>query len=84
MADGIVQVPPDSSGKKIDTTELVNASGATVERQRVAIPDVVIVDSDFLRMLLVEVRIQTMILAAAFEVPDIDIDILRSQIDPAA
>jgi hypothetical protein len=38
MADGIVQVQPDSSGKKVDTSELtVNAQ--TVERQRVVLSD---------------------------------------------
>ena len=38
MADGFVQVAPDSSGKKIDTVELT-ASGQLVERQRVALGD---------------------------------------------
>ena len=38
MADGLVQVPPDSTGKKVDTTELtVNAQ--TVERQRINLAD---------------------------------------------
>lgn len=38
MADGIVQVPPDSTGKIIDASELtVNAK--TVERQRVVLAD---------------------------------------------
>lgn len=38
MADGIVQVAPDSTGKKVDTSELtVNAQ--TVERQRVVLAD---------------------------------------------
>lgn len=34
MADGLVQVPPDSTGKKVDTTELTVGAN-TVERQRV-------------------------------------------------
>jgi hypothetical protein len=38
MADGTVQVPPDGTGKKIDTSELT-VGGNTVERQRVVIAD---------------------------------------------
>ena len=33
--DGYVQVLPDNSGKLIDTTELTNNEGQTVERQRI-------------------------------------------------
>lgn len=36
MADGLVQVAPDSTGKKVDTTEIVVGAN-TVERQRVVI-----------------------------------------------
>jgi len=39
MADGFVQVPPDQSGKLIDTSQIVDGSGLTVQRQRVAIGD---------------------------------------------
>lgn len=38
-ADATVQVQPDSTGKKIETSELVRADDAVVERQRVAIGD---------------------------------------------
>lgn len=38
MSDGVVQVPPDSSGKKVDTSELT-VSAQTVERQRVVLAD---------------------------------------------
>lgn len=34
MADGLIQVPTDSTGKKVDTTELTVGSN-TVERQRI-------------------------------------------------
>lgn len=34
MTDGYVQVSPDSTGKKVDTSE-ITVGGATVERQRV-------------------------------------------------
>ncbi len=39
--DGVVQVPPDSSGKKIDTSELTRSDGVgtVVERQRIVIGD---------------------------------------------
>jgi hypothetical protein len=39
MTDGTVQVPPDSSGKKIDTAELTRPDTTVVERQRVVIAD---------------------------------------------
>lgn len=38
MADGIVQVAPDSTGKKVDTSELTVGAN-TVERQRIVIAD---------------------------------------------
>ena len=38
MADGIVQVAPDSTGKKVDATELT-VNSQTVERQRVNLAD---------------------------------------------
>ncbi len=39
MADGKVVVPPDSSGKSIDTSELTRSDGTVVERQRVSLAD---------------------------------------------
>jgi hypothetical protein len=39
MADGKVVVPPDSSGKAIDTSELTRSDGTVVERQRIVIGD---------------------------------------------
>ncbi len=39
MADGTVQLAPDSTGKRVDTSEQVNALGQVVERQRVALGD---------------------------------------------
>lgn len=39
MADGVVQVAPEGSGKKIDVAELTRADTTIVERQRVAIGD---------------------------------------------
>ena len=38
MADGIVQVAPDSTGKKIDSSE-ITVGANTVERQRINIAD---------------------------------------------
>ena len=35
--DGIVQVQPDSTGAKIDTSELTREDGTIVDRQRVVI-----------------------------------------------
>lgn len=39
MADGQVQVLPDSTGKIIDTSELTRESGTVVERQRIVLAD---------------------------------------------
>jgi hypothetical protein len=36
MADGIIQVPPDSTGKLVDTSE-ITVAGQSVERQRIVI-----------------------------------------------
>jgi hypothetical protein len=38
MADGLVQVAPDSTGKKIDTSEIIVGAN-TVERQRIVVAD---------------------------------------------
>lgn len=38
MADGVVQVAPDSTGKKVDTAE-ITVGANTVERQRIVIAD---------------------------------------------
>ena len=39
MADGVVQVQPDSTGKKVDSSELARADGTLVERQRIVFAD---------------------------------------------
>ena len=39
MVDGTVTVAPDSTGKRIDTSEITRASGVVIERQRVVIGD---------------------------------------------
>lgn len=39
MSDGYVVVPPDSTGKKIDTSELTKPDTTVVERQRVVLAD---------------------------------------------
>lgn len=39
MADGKVIIPPDSTGKGIDTSELTRSDGTVLERQRVSLGD---------------------------------------------
>lgn len=39
VTDQVVQVAPDSTGKKIDNSELTRDDGTVVERQRVNISD---------------------------------------------
>lgn len=38
-SDGTVQLPPDSTGKNLDTTEITRLDATVVERQRVEVPD---------------------------------------------
>ena len=45
MSDAFVIVAPDSTGKKIDTSELTQDGGSVVERQRVVHGDPSIVDA---------------------------------------
>lgn len=37
--DGFIQVPADSVGKKVDTTEITRTDDVVVERQRVEVRD---------------------------------------------
>lgn len=39
MADAFVQIAPDGTGKKVDTSEITRADGTIVERQRMVIGD---------------------------------------------
>ena len=39
MADGYIQIAPDSTGKKVDNAELTRKDGTVVERQRVVLSD---------------------------------------------
>jgi hypothetical protein len=77
--DGYVQVPPDSSGKKIDSTELSTTVG-TVERQRVDIPGKVEISGDILTQILIEQRIQNLLLKQAFDIRD-NLASLRTEIN---
>ena len=77
--DGYVQVPPDQSGKKIDTAELTRADASVVERQRVEIPDTIKIDSEMERLILIELRVQNVLLAQAFGITD-DLDSLRNSL----
>lgn len=39
MSDGSVQIQPESTGKKVDTSELTRNDGSVVERQRASLAD---------------------------------------------
>ena len=67
MADGFIQVPTDSIGKKVDVEELTRADGTVVERQRLKLPDPVWVDGDVMRLLLVENQLHSFLLAQILE-----------------
>ncbi len=38
-ADGVIQIPPASTGLKVDTSELTRADGTVIERQRIVLGD---------------------------------------------
>ena len=83
MVDGIVQVPAlgpsDIPGKKVDVNELTRPDGSVVERQRLEIPAPVTIDGDLLRLLLIETRLHTVLMAQAFGITD-DLDRMRNDI----
>lgn len=59
MSDGYVQVAPDSTGAKIDTTEVIRPDGTTVDRQRVSISEDDQIDqkrNDLLSAILAELK----------------------------
>lgn len=79
MADGFIQVPPDSGGKKVETTERARADGSIVERQRMEIPAGVTVGGDVILHMLIELRLISILLSQEFGVND-DLNQLRSDI----
>ncbi len=84
MTQGYIQVPPDiTGGKRVDATELLNENQVTVERQRVEIPDGVEAKGDLLTQMLIEQRVQNIILQQGLQVQD-DIDALRNDLSDIA
>ncbi len=74
MADGVVQLPPDSTGKKLDTLEIVRLDTTTVERQRVDAPDATVLlaqIAETLTLLLAEQKATRQIMAIAFDLEDV-------------
>jgi hypothetical protein len=82
MADGVVQVQPDSTGKYIDTTEFVRPDLKTVERERVDIPDSVAITNDTLLAILVELQVISLLLAQGFAFKD-ELEALRETVRSA-
>jgi hypothetical protein len=78
---GYVQVPADSSGKRVDTAEFTRHDGLTIERQNVGVPDIVTIDADVLRLLLIEARLISHLIAQACNITD-NLDTLRNDLDP--
>lgn len=56
MADGIIQVPPDSTGKKVDTSEVTRQDGVVVQRQRMIMADDETGTNSLLHELILEIR----------------------------
>lgn len=81
MPDAYVEVPPDSTGKKIDVNEVQTVAG-TVERQRMEIPDTVEVGGDVLGQILVELRVISTVLTIAFQIQD-ELDDIRNMVEGA-
>lgn len=70
-----VQVPPDSTGKKLETTKIKTGGpdDSEYERQRMDVPDLGPQVNDFLRLILIELRVQSVLQASAFEtIADLD------------
>lgn len=76
-----IRVPTDSTGKKVETTKIRagDLDGAEYERQRMEVPDLGPMVTDFLRLMLIEMRVQSMILSEAFE-QTADLDQMRGSI----
>lgn len=76
-----IQVPADSTGKKVETTKIRagDLDGTEYERQRMELPDLGPLVTDVLRLILIEMRVQSMLMAEAFEVV-IDLDHMRGSI----
>jgi hypothetical protein len=56
MADGYIQVPADSVGKKVATTEYTRPDGTVVERQQVLIGDRESRVEELLEQLILEIQ----------------------------
>ncbi len=83
MVDGYIQVPTDGAGKRVDADQITNRDNLTVYRQRVTIPDEVSVSSETLAQVLVEQRIQNLLLVQGFGLTG-DIDGLRDELSDVA
>lgn len=77
MAEGYVQAPADNTGKKVDSTELTNSTGSTVERLRMVVPDGMNVSGSALELLLLEYQITNTLIAQAFGL-DADLQAMRN------
>lgn len=77
MSDGYVQAPADNAGKLVDSDEITNINGTTVERLRVAVPDGMNVSGDVLDAILKEMRLTNDLLAQAFGLGS-DVEVLRN------
>jgi hypothetical protein len=76
--DGYIQVPADSTGKKVDTLELATSAG-TVERQRIDVPSYVFVSGDLLANAVLDLRLQSILLAQGLNL-SVDLDDVRNGI----
>ena len=77
-----IQVPADSSGKKIETKRILtgDANATEYQRQSMDIPDLGLEVGDYLRLILTELRVITVVLTEGFEAP-FDVRQLRSDIE---
>lgn len=86
--DAFVQVAADGAGKKIATEEFTRNDGSVVEQQLVLPADPVTgrpLDAPpwaefdgLLRLVLVELRLQTSLIATEFRITEHDVDMLRN------
>lgn len=75
--DQFIQVPADSTGKKVETSELIRPDGTVVERQRMELP-ALLSATELLSELLAETRITNQLLARVLDMGTDELLDLRS------
>lgn len=78
--DSYIQVPADDVGKKVEAVKIKrgDVAGTEVERQVMSLPEAKSLE-DLLKSILIELQLQSLIMASAFD-EQIDLDTARGSI----